>query len=202
MPTDLEYRKFHGLGLANNFCLKWLGVSGLPADLQSLTEDPQLLREVVQIVRGEHSEFQYQIDTSSKALRLGKYRHLDSHNPVGMLIWDESRIKLLEAEKELGREALRKGVGVENWCPEGAADASILEFLLKRPGRIPKTWDKSRRFLFPGTRYRYSSEPPYGDDFAIHCLQFEQTMTGNRWTFENVKLYDEVRPSDMAVTVV
>ncbi len=200
---DLEYTEFHGLGLAAKFCERWLKATGEPDELNSLAEDALLLEDIVQILRGTHDTFQYRIQNEENALQKSKHREIKSHVPAGMSVWKESRIKLFPAKKEFGIHTFERCIFYEEWVAalKNPADATIMEFLLRRPGRIPKAWDPKYRYIFPATRYNYPEQGRYGDCYL--CLEQRRFSVRNEWTVGNVDVNGGfVKEEDIMVTVL
>jgi hypothetical protein len=203
MSTRSDRIPFEGLGLATKFCSGWTRASGTPWDLNSLAEDPDLLGEIVEIVRGTHPTFRYRIiDRVLEGSKKWLWRSLRYHRPAGLDFWDDSRIKLVFANLAFDAESLSQGIPIENWFPENAADASIHCFLERHRGCISATWDPRFRYLFAGTKYCYPEPagPHYGGYLVINGFSFEAGRS--EWQPQLINTADLLKESDVMVTVV
>lgn len=154
MVYDPSRNRFDGVGLVHKFCQAWLKAEGLPADMNSLAEDPMLLKDFIAIIRGQHESYEYLIDTDARPRIPWGSGSLVRHTCLGTLRWNESLVRLIGVGTEYGASRLRNGVTIDQASRDVEAEkhislnASVLEFLDRHPGVIPEGWDVYKRIFF------------------------------------------------------
>ncbi|MBP9757727.1 MAG: hypothetical protein KBD06_03950 [Candidatus Pacebacteria bacterium] len=193
--------KFEGLGLAHKFAQAWLKADGKPSDLNSLADDAALLSEVIQICRGSHPSFVYRVDCDADPRNSEIYKIVE-HMRQGIIEWKPGVVKLLRAEKVLGTERTEGGVCVVAWKHRRAANACVLDFLLKRPQAATEEMmdmRSSARFIFAGTRYHIDGKGQYASYDAIPALYWR--IQHGDWGVKYMPTHESLKPNDVLVTL-
>lgn len=159
MSASLDHSKFSVVGLVHKLCLAWLKAEGLPADMNTLAEDPLVLKDVIAIIRGEHTGYVYKIDCDANPRIPWEPGAIMSHRKMGTLTWSKTLVALINVAEEFGRAQLKSGLSLKTMVEstensEIHANACILDFLERHPGLRPKEWNKYDRIFFLNTKYR------------------------------------------------
>jgi|GEM_PF-2319329 len=204
MGIDPDIAKFDGVGLVHKLCLAWRKANGLPADMNTLAEDPVLLEEFIRIIRGESDNFEYKIDGDAEPRITWNRGAIMSHQKNGPLTWDDDLIQPMGVLETYGSKRLNDGLPLKE-IAEGQwtyphPNACILDFLERHPGRIPKKWDPFEKIFFLGTQYRFEGwRSPGRISTVVRCL--ERGRFNYRWSSERVDLDDYYLRKEDAIAV-
>lgn len=161
------------------------------AQIKALSEREDILKDVLQVVKGEAEIVQIEhIDCDADPFT-PKNWSVEEHQKGGLFSFDLSKLSLFLSEKQ------KKGAILGHYLRkelEGkpVMNANILDYLLVRPELIPEEW-KGKYIFFWGTIYRDSD-----GSLCVRCLYWNGSQWGWHYVWLDFGFFDSDSPGVLA----
>lgn len=163
---------FSVVGLAHKVCLSAEEQGYTPELLNSLAENSDLFRQLLQVQRGyaEMKLIKHVIDCDANPFVPDGWK-VEEHQKGGQLVWDASKVQLYLSDGQKNGKVIEGNKLRKELAGKPVLNANVLDHLLANPHLIPEEW-KGKVIFFWGTIYRNS-----GGCLYVRCLRWG----GDRW---------------------
>ena len=163
---------FSVVGLAHKVCLSAEEQGYTPELLNSLAENSDLFRQLLQVQRGyaEMKLIKHVIDCDANPFVPDGWK-VEEHQKGGQLVWDASKVQLYLSDGQKNGKVIEGNKLRKELAGKPVLNANVLDHLLANPHLIPEEW-KGKVIFFWGTIYCSSDGRLY-----VRCLY----CFGDRW---------------------
>lgn len=170
---------FSVVGLAHKVCLSAEEQGYTPEPLNSLAENSDLFRQLLQVQRGyaEMKLIKHVIDCDANPFVPDGWK-VEEHQKGGQFVWDASKVQLYLSDGQKNGKVIEGNKLRKELAGKPVLNANVLDHLLANLHLIPEEW-KGKLIFFWGTIYRSS-----GGILYVRCLFWD----GGRWGWRCVWL--------------
>ena len=170
MSSGLDF----SVGVAHKFCSAWGKAGGIPAELNLLAQNKDLMREVLERFRDKDYIINGNADAVLPARYMNGFRKVETHKKNGIIRWNPRQIDFLVDPRQNESEGVSRTVLLQEMLKAPVLNANFLDFLLMRPHLIPESWKKDVRgrtltTVFWGTLYQ-CPDPRYSKQQDVRSL--------------------------------
>ena len=172
---------FSVVGLAHKVCLSAEEQGYTPELLNSLAENSDLFRQLLQVQRGyaEMKLIKHVIDCDANPFVPDGWK-VEEHQKGGQLVWDASKVQLYLSDGQKNGKVIEGNKLRKELAGKPVLNANVLDHHLANPHLISEEW-KGKVIFFWGTIYRDS-----GGDLCVRYLRWG----GDRWGWDYRWLVD------------
>lgn len=179
--TNMSDRNEFSAGLGAKICGAWADAGGTPAQLNRLSQSPEVIKGVVEILLGRAIIGAAIIDCDADPFVPDGLTVLE-HRKGGQLVWDITRVKSDPYPYlTYGDQVGAKNVFLKSLENKSMMNANVLDYLLRNQHLIPDDW-KGKLVCFYRTVYR----PSNGGSQRVRYLAWNgRTFTSGHHQVDN-----------------